>query len=105
MAEETKNPCTVPGSQCEDHFVTQKRLNFIAIWVFGIALSLMGTSIAWALATSTSMATAAEVNSRQTEDIKVLQTEWNSIESKLDALLAQSRETNQVLKGRIQPTP
>lgn len=88
MSDTTINPCTVEGSQCEDHFVTRKSMVAVAI----VVLSLLGGCVAWAITINSAVAGQAITNVEQDKKLDALLT----IDGKLNKIL----DNQEIIKAR-----
>jgi len=73
--------------ECENIFMTNKRALHIMWAVVIVALGVLGSSVAWALTTTTSLSRLEAVSTAQAADITLLKATYANIDVKLDKIL------------------
>lgn len=73
--------------ECQNVFLTNKRAVHIMWAVIVVTLGVVGSSVAWALATTASLSRLESVSTTQADDINLLRATYASIDNKLDRLM------------------
>lgn len=73
--------------ECEEHFLTRNRAVAVLWTAIVIMLGILGSSVAWALATTSSMSKLETLSNTQDTEIKNIRTTYSEIDKKLDRIL------------------
>lgn len=72
-----------------------------AMWaLLGIALTILGSSVTYAVATTRDIAVVRSEVSQNTKDIDALKSQYSMIGAKLDAIFAGVQENKTLLRGK-----
>jgi len=97
MAEASQNYCDI---HCAEVYVPRTALARAMWTLLGIALTILGSAVTYAIATTKDIAVLKSEVVQNTSDIADAKARYDMIDSKLDAIFAGVQENKSMLRGK-----
>ena len=97
------------GHYCQIHcseVFLPRSMALRAMWcLIGLALTLVGSSVTYALTTSSQLTKLQVISDQNVQDIKEIKGMQARIDDKLDIILGNVQENGNIIKGMLSVTP